>query len=79
VNLVIEQKSFMSTYEHDNTHTHTQAIFFSCSRTFSRHEQILFFIEMSYVSQYYYNWKQADYSKVQALELAGLNINLTGR
>ena len=34
---------------------------------------------MTYISQYYYNWKQAEMAKKQVLEISGLNINLTGK
>jgi hypothetical protein len=33
---------------------------------------------MSYISQYYYNWKQLETAKKQVLEISGLEINLTG-
>ena len=33
---------------------------------------------MTYISQYYYNWKQAETAKKQVLEISGLDINLTG-
>ncbi|CAF0712544.1 unnamed protein product [Adineta steineri] len=42
-------------------------------------QQILFFIEMAYASQYYYNWKQVETAKAQIIELSGLEINLTGQ
>ncbi|CAF3533375.1 unnamed protein product [Rotaria sp. Silwood1] len=42
-------------------------------------QQILFFIEITYISEYYYNWKQVDTAKKQALEISGLEINLTGQ
>ncbi|CAF0767576.1 unnamed protein product [Rotaria sordida] len=42
-------------------------------------QQILFFIEITYISEYYYNWKQAETSKNRALEISGLEINLTGQ
>ena len=45
----------------------------------SRIHQALFFIEQAYVFQYYFNWKKADAAKNQAVELSGLEINLTGR
>ena len=38
----------------------------------------MFFIELTYVSQYYYNWKQAEQAKSRAIELSALEINLTG-
>ena len=34
---------------------------------------------MTYISQYYYNWKQAEKAKKQVLEMSGLDINLTGK
>ncbi|CAF0750035.1 unnamed protein product [Adineta steineri] len=42
-------------------------------------QQILFFIEMAYASQYYYNWKQVETAKTKIIELSGLEINLTGQ
>ncbi|CAF1483268.1 unnamed protein product [Adineta ricciae] len=42
-------------------------------------QQLLFFIEMSYASQFYYNWKQADQARSQALELSAIEVNLTGQ
>jgi len=44
-----------------------------------RTQQILFFIEMTYISQYYYNWKQVEIAKNQVLEISDLKINLTGK
>jgi len=34
---------------------------------------------MTYISQYYYNWKQVEIAKKQVLEISGLEINLTGQ
>jgi len=34
---------------------------------------------MSYISQYYYNWKQLETAKKQVVEISGLEINLTGK
>ncbi|CAF3109580.1 unnamed protein product [Rotaria sp. Silwood2] len=42
-------------------------------------QQILFFIEITYISEYYYNWKQVETAKKQVLEISGLEINLTGQ
>jgi hypothetical protein len=34
---------------------------------------------MTYISQYYYNWKQAETARKQVLDASGLEINLTGK
>ncbi len=34
---------------------------------------------MTYISQYYYNWKQAEIARKQVLDISGLEINLTGK
>lgn len=44
-----------------------------------RTQQLLFFIEAAYMSQHYYNWKQADMARSRAIELSALEVNLTGR
>lgn len=36
-------------------------------------------IEITYIFQYYYNWKQAQIARNQVLEISGLEINLTGQ
>ncbi len=46
-----------------------------CFRT----QEILFLIEITYISQYYYNRKQAQTARNQVLEISGLEINLTGQ
>lgn len=42
-------------------------------------ENLLFFIEMTFVSEYFYNWKQVEEMKSRVIELSGLEMNLTGR
>ncbi|UJR28856.1 hypothetical protein I4U23_010080 [Adineta vaga] len=42
-------------------------------------QQLLFFIEISYISQYYYNWKQVDHARTAAIELSALEVHLTGQ
>lgn len=42
-------------------------------------QQILVLIEITYISQFYYNWKQVEITKKQILDLSGLEINLTGQ
>lgn len=39
----------------------------------------MFFIEIAYISEYYFNWNQVEMAKNKAIEISGLEINLTGR
>lgn len=43
-----------------------------------RTHKILYLIEVSYIFQYYYDWRRAEEMIAQAKELSGLDINLSG-
>jgi hypothetical protein len=44
-----------------------------------RIQEILFLIEMIYIYQHYYNWKQVETAIKEVLKISGLEINLTGK
>ncbi|CAF2114729.1 unnamed protein product [Rotaria magnacalcarata] len=52
---------------------------FICQPDMNKTQQTLFSIEIAYIFAYYYNWKQVEVAKNQAIQISGLEINLTGQ